>query len=247
MAQSEFVGVDGCHYGWFSVGLNRSGGHELEVFRTFDHLVAHHEAASLILVDIPIGLPKGSERRCCDRGARKLLGNPRSSSVFPTPTRHTVNQAASFPGDYNAAKATELRFAGRGISKQVFAIVPKIAEVDGVMLAREANATPQIREVHPEICFWALNNQHSMGFSKKKKEGISKRIRVLKELNQRAEDIFERGCSEFSRKCVARDDILDALAAAITAYRGHHQLQTVPETPHRDEKGLPMEMVFWKP
>ena len=56
--------------------------------------------------------------------------------------------------------------------------------------------------------------------------------------------IYEGACSRFLRKVVARDDILDALVAAIIATRGEDQLKTVPEDPPKDARGLPMEMVF---
>ncbi len=45
----------------------------------------------------------------------------------------------------------------------------------------------------------------------------------------------------------ARDDILDALAAAVTARFGFNALKTLPEAPERDEEGLPMEMVHYDP
>ena len=162
MSKSKFVGVDGCPDGWFSVGLDNCEGYELEVFTAFDELLAHYGDAQLVLVDIPIGLPQGGEGRDCDREARKLLGRPRGSSVFPTPTRPTVNQAAKSPGDYRGAVEIERCFAGKGINKQTFAIAPKIAEVDKVLLDRDASAPPPVREVHPEICFWALNNRQPM-------------------------------------------------------------------------------------
>ena len=103
MSKSKFVGVDGCPYGWFSVGLDNCEGYEVQVFKTFDELLDHYADARLVLVDIPIGLPQGGEGRDCDREARKLLGRPRGSSVFPTPTRPTVKQAAKSPGDYHGA------------------------------------------------------------------------------------------------------------------------------------------------
>ena len=99
MSKSKFVGVDGCKGGWFSVGLDNCDGYEVQVFKTFDELLAHYAEACLVLVDIPIGLPQGGEGRDCDPEARKLLGRPRGSSVFPTPTRQTVVQAERQHGD----------------------------------------------------------------------------------------------------------------------------------------------------
>ena len=43
---------------------------------------------------------------------------------------------------------------------------------------------------------------------------------------------------------MAKNDIIDALAAAVVAYRHHARLRTVPDCPLRDAKALPMEIVY---
>jgi predicted RNase H-like nuclease len=48
----------------------------------------------------------------------------------------------------------------------------------------------------------------------------------------------------YKRKEVAKDDILDSIAAAIVACSPVDSLTTVPEIPYKDAKGLPMEIVF---
>ena len=249
IGQSEVVGVDGCKAGWFSVGFGRLGNYEIEKFEAFSELLAHYSGASLILVDIPIGLPRGREGRDSDSEARKILG-PRRSSVFPVPTRPTVRRAAESPGDYLGAKEVECWFAGKKISKQTHAIAPKIAEVDRLMATPNGRARALVREVHPEVCFWALNNGNPMQFRKGKKKGWIERLCVLQRIEPRAQCIFDRACSNFFRKEVARDDILDALVAAVTANLGQGdggKLQTIPTNPPKDSQGLPMEMVFHAP
>ena len=243
MAMIEFVGVDGCPAGWFSVGFDRQGGYKSDVSGSFSELLDRYKDAGLVLVDIPIGLPEGPERRECDRQARKLLGR-RGSSVFPSPTRQAVEHAAASPRDYRGASAVERRFAGKGISRQAFAISPKIAEVDAVMRSRDINAAPEVREVHPELCFWALNDRQPMKFNKKKSQGRAERLRVLGETEPRSEEIYEEACSRFLRKVVGRDDVLDALVAALIALERGDRLTSVPEVPPTDARGLPMEMVF---
>ena len=233
----------------FSVGVDRRGNYEVDVFPAFSELLAHYGEASLVLVDIPIGLPQGAGGRDCDREARKLLG-PRRSSVFPAPTRQTVEQAAASTRDYESANGVERRFAGKGISKQTFAIAPKIAEVDRVMEAPDGSARRLVREGHPEVCFWALNNRQPMRFGKRTEEGEDERLRVLQGIEPKAQGIFDRACSKFARKDVARDDILDALVAAVTAYLSQGdegRLQTIPALPSTESTGLPMEMVFLAP
>ena len=246
MTKSEFVGVDGCRSGWFSVGFDGNGCYELKVFPAFSELLEYYRDGKLILVDIPIGLPMGPGGRDCDRKARKLLDH-RRSSVFSAPTRQTVEQAAESPGDYKCANVTELRFAGKGISKQAFAIAPKIAEVDELLRCPNANAMPKVREVHPEICFWALNEECAMKSNKKTESGETERLEVLDRFERRSCEIYSKACRRFVGGGVAKDDILDALVAAVTARRGHERLKTIPDCPPKDCKGLPMEMVYYKP
>ena len=136
------------------------------------------------------------------------------------------------------------------MSKQTFGITPKIGEVDVLMESRGDGATPQIREVHPEICFWALalNGQQPISSSKKTDDGITQRLAVLQKVEPKSQEIFDAGCSH-PCKGVDEDDVLDALAAAVTA-RGVWQSQglgTLPESPDNDSKGLAMEMVYLVP
>ena len=243
---SEFVGVDGCPRGWFSVGFNASGEYELKAFSSFAELVEYYAAAKLILVDMPIGLPEGPAERLCDPEARRALGQPRGTSVFRAPTRRATEHLARHPGDEGGAKDVQIEITGTSLAPFALGIMPKMAEVDQVMRARQ----PKVREVHPEVCFWALNSRSSMKFSKKNQEGIEERLCVLERVEPRARSIYKAGCDNFYRKYVARDDILDALAAAVTAYRGwSNHLQVFPKNnaPQNDERGLTMEMVFWEP
>ena len=86
-----------------------------------------------------------------------------------------------------------------------------------------------------------------MDSSKKTGLGRNERLHVLKNAEPRTDEIYEDACRMFLRKEVARDDVLDALVAAVTARSGHGRLQTVPKCPQSDPKGLPMEMVYWLP
>ena len=133
------------------------------------------------------------------------------------------------------------------LTNRSFAIAPKIAEVDKVLRGRSTIATPPVREVHPEICFWALHDGRPMRFGKKTREGRSERLRVLQEINPQTQEMYDSVLDKYLRKHVARDDILDALAAAVTAKLGCHdgnRLRTLPECPPTDGTGLPMEMVY---
>ena len=254
MGTSEYVGVDGCRSGWFSVGFDSHCGYELKVFPAFSELIDYYREAKLVLVDIPIGLMEGPGGRECDREARGKLGSPRSSSVFTAPTRQTVEQAARSPGNYDWAKTveqcatkTEGNPQGKGLSRQAFGIAPKIAEGDRLLRNRDSKATPCVREVHPEVCFWVLNGQEAMKCNKKEGEGEGERLRVLERYEPRTRAMYREGCRRFVGGGVGKDDILDALVVAVTARCGFGRLQTIPDCPPKDCKGLAMEMVYCEP
>ena len=248
MSQSEFVGVDACSRGWFSVGLSSGDDYELKVFSSFEKLLEHYSDAKLILVDMPIGLPEDSRGRKCDGIDWRKLGWPRGMSVFPTPTRQTAHQAAKFPKDHAAAEAVENEISGKGLSHQTFGIAPKIAEVDMALLNPARAPKPLVREVHPEFCFWALNRGRPMQRSKKDDDGIKERLAVLGKAEQRTHDIFCDARARYFKTHVADDDILDALVAAVTGKGGWpDNIETLPKNPKRDLRCLPMEIVYWRP
>ena len=248
VSRSKFVGVDGCPYGWFSVGLDNGAGYEVKAFRKFRELLDHYGEAKLVLVDIPIGLLKdGPGERVCEPRAREVVC-ARRSSVFPTPPRTLVHGVADGMS-YACANALSKSSRCEGISIMAYHIMAKTAEVDRIMTDRCRGASPRVREVHPEVCFWALNGKRAMCHPKSEGAGIEERKGVLQRCEPRTEDIYNYASTEYRRRKVARDDILDALAAAVTAKLGlgcpdNYQLRTLPECPPSDCKGLPMEMVY---
>ncbi len=77
----HFLGVDGCKAGWLGVQLDENGQWDIGVVADALALWHRWETASLILIDIPIGLPdKSIKSRSCDREARRLLGKPGAAS-----------------------------------------------------------------------------------------------------------------------------------------------------------------------
>ncbi len=113
-------------------------------------VLAAHPDAERILVDIPIGLPsKQCPVRPCDLLARKLLGAPSASSVFPPPSR-----AACRAASVAEARRINLSEVERSLSEQAWGICRKVAEVGALLLAQSA-ARKVVREMHPEVCFYA--------------------------------------------------------------------------------------------
>jgi predicted RNase H-like nuclease len=229
-------GVDGCRAGWFYVGLGEEGFSQ-GLVTDLEQLCALLPDHSRLLLDMPIGLrDQDSRPRACDTAARKLLGR-RSSSVFGVPGRIILQET-----DYPRANARSRELCGKGLSKQSFYIMPRIAAVDHLM-SQNARARSLIRESHPELCFWGLSGGIGLVHGKKHPAGFSERLSLLQKLDARVPTIVEQALSEHLRRDVARDDILDACVLALVA-AGKTSQRSVPGYPEADSRGLPMEIVY---
>lgn len=231
-------GVDGCKGGWFCISLEPSGAIGWFVLEALGELITMANNGDRIFVDIPIGLSDEPDGRLCDREARRKLGTTRGSSVFRAPVRDALEA-----GNYEKAKQISLKVSSKSLPKQSWAILPKIREVD-VLLRDYSKARAIVREVHPEICFWALAGEKPMKHGKKRPEGAKERIELLKSVRPSASQEFDQACNSFPRNKVSKDDILDAMAATLTAFANPSELRTLPEEPPQDACGLPMEMVY---
>ncbi len=230
-------GVDGCRGGWVYASIANTHVAFGTVIQLTD-LVDKVAPGSPIFVDIPIGLRETSgQGRQCDVEGRRLLRPHRTSSIFNAPIRAILDEV-----EYEFANETSKRLSGKGLSKQTFAITPKIREVDQLM-ASSAKARGLVREVHPEVCFYGLAGGHPMEHNKKTKEGFQARLDLLCQYLPGAEKSVEGALAHYPRITVAADDILDALVCAITAQMSGHW-KTVPDNPETDSKGLAMEMVY---
>lgn len=234
MSGVMIAGADGCPTGWIVVlSDDQFSDIHWRVFPSIPELFERHPDLAVLAIDIPIGLPERGPRRC-DRAARRLLGRPRGSSVFPAPIR-PVLAAESYEEACRIGRATD----GRGLTKQCWNIVDKIREVDRVM--RERPMPPGvIREVHPEVSFCRLTGA-PVKSPKKKSAGRDERLAALAGVFG---DRVERAAADCRRQGAKVDDTIDAFAALWTARRiveGHARV--LPEKPQRDAVGLPMEIV----
>jgi predicted RNase H-like nuclease len=237
----RYVGADGCRAGWFWVGLDEHRGWACGIATDAEELWATHRHAERLLVDIPVGLREaGEEERDCDLLARELLGGGRASSVYPAPCR-----AATREDDPAEASRVNEERTGRGLSVQSRALLPRIRRVDA-LLAGTPEARGVVREMHPEVAFWGLNGGTTIPTAKREAEGQVERLAVLDAHDPRAPRVVSASLLRFPRNQVGRDDVLDALAGAVTATRTHG-LRTLPPEPETDPTGLPMEMVLWAP
>ena len=127
---------------------------------------------------------------------------------------------------------------GKKLTKQTFALMKKIREVDDLMTPELQN---RVREIHPEILFWALNGQKPIESNKKTVPGQAQRHNLLQRIFTDIDSILVRapvsGC--------AMDDALDAVVAAWAAGQAViGKAKTLPEEPQLDSKGLKMEMLY---
>jgi predicted RNase H-like nuclease len=155
----------------------------------------------VLAVDIPIGLPEGKEHRQCDLAAKAFL-KPRSSSVFFTPPRPVLEAPTYQEGNQLSWHDYE-----RGVSAQAYALGQKILEVDPI-----AASDDRVIEIHPEVCFRAMKGE-PLDYSKHSWNGQAERRQLIAGAGIGLPDhVSEAGQ-------VPPDDILDAAAAAWTAWR----------------------------
>lgn len=228
-------GVDGCTAGWFVVIVPPTGDPDWRVVPVLRDLIGSVEESDRIFVDIPIGLPDGPDERECDLAARRELGKPRSSSVFRVPVREVLKAE-----NYDQASKISRKATGKRVTKQSFAIFPKIEEVD-TLLRCHPKARGVVREIHPEVCFAGLSGQ-AMKHSKRKSSGFSERRSVLLNSWPEVEKLIDNALQGTLRKHVARDDVLDAAVAALTACQDDRLLRCLGEG--SDAHDLPMDMVY---
>jgi predicted RNase H-like nuclease len=234
------IGVDGCRAGWFAIRLTEDRQWCAEVFPNIATLWERYQQASLILIDVPIGLREiGADERLCDKEARRLIGPDRGRGVFRAPCRQ-----ACYAVTYEEAKAINKKLTGRSLPVQTWNIVSKIREVDE-HLKNNQSARASIKEVHPELCFWGLAGGRSMSHQKDTPLGFCERLQVLQSEHPDTDAIVSHALHSYRRKEVAKDDVLDALAAAVTALAGLKNLVSLPDPPEFDDRGLPMQMLYW--
>jgi predicted RNase H-like nuclease len=240
----EVAGVDGCKGGWcvaVARVINQTGKANADcvlqlrsffVASAFAEVLAETGDCELVCVDIPIGLCEGEGPRDCDTVARRLLGGPRASSVFPAPVRPCL-----LADDYETACRISVEHCGKKLSRQSFALLQKIRQVDDLMTPALQN---RVREIHPEISFWALNAGVSLLQYKKTVPGQVNRYHLLEGVFKNVGDVL----AEAAPGGYGMDDALDALVASWTAAQTIcGKTLTLPENPACDSSGLRMEIL----
>lgn len=219
------AGLDATRAGWVAVVLEDARFSAAFAISTLDELASHVDGLAALAIDIPIGFPSGDRGvRQADVAARRLLGR-RGSTVFPAPPP----EVAAAP-DYETANARSRERHGRGISRQAWAIAPKMLEATA--FARTA-PTP-VREAHPEVSFSVLAGR-LLEHSKATWAGFHERRSLL----HSAGIVIPDELPEIGQ--AKPDDVLDAAAVAWTAHRVATGVASChPDPPEHDEDGRPV-------
>lgn len=227
----RIAGIDGCRSGWLVVeaclNLTRAE------FRIAPNWNAIASDAEVIAVDMPIGLSRNGVRQC-EVAARKII-SPHISRVFKTLPRG----ALKFPqNDWLSANQWSKENGFGGISKQIWAIRPKIIEIDRA-LTLEMQA--RVYEAHPELAFARLNKGAPLE-SKHTAEGLAARKRLLQRAGFKdLDDWLQR----LRRTGAKADDLLDACVLVLTAKNVLQKTaKFAPTEIERDSRGLRMAIAY---
>jgi predicted RNase H-like nuclease len=139
------LGVDWGHHEWAAVAIDDGdfvAGFTAPTIAAVEARALDEHGVSLIVVDIPIGLPDTGSR-AADAQARARVGR-RTSSVFPTPVH-----AALLADDHAAASAASVRATGKGLSTQGHGLRYRILTLDAFL----PRARVRLLEGHPEVTF----------------------------------------------------------------------------------------------
>lgn len=144
--------------------------------------------------------------------------------------------------DYSAVSEAIREETGKVLSSRAASTVDGIVEVRKFLQDRE-ESTPLL-EGHPELCFRSFADDH-LEFHKKGAPGVEERLRALETCAEYERDDWRSlaGSLKDAEQDAGLDDLLDALALALTARASADELQRLPEYDSGDED-FPMQMVY---
>jgi predicted RNase H-like nuclease len=129
------------------------------------------------------------------------------------------------------------KLTGRGVSKQAFAILRKVREVNELVRA-DSRAARCLIEVHPEVSFAAWRGE-AMKFNKKSAEGRAERSELI--LRHFGPDALGQVLESLKGVRVPHDDIADAFAGLWSAERYFNgRAHSFPPEPVYDSDNIPM-------
>ena len=201
-------GIDGTSNGWIAAEYDGDSW-SIEFAETLEEL--EFEEA---LIDMPVGLPDDSERRC-DIEARSFLSPERHYSIFSSPVKEAVHAES-----YEEACDINEEKTGKRITKQAWNICPKIREVQ--------QYSSKLEESHPEVFFKSLK-EDSVKHSKRSEKGIEDRRTILEQYGELPD-----------LSGYPTHDILDAMVLALGELL---ELEPIPENPDENSEGIEMKIM----
>ena len=234
------AGVDGCRIGWIAVLMRVDDPtiHRIVTAPTLAAIADAPERPAVIAVDMPIGLPERTEGsgRAPEQLIRPLLG-ARQSSVFAIPSRRAV-EAVDYAEACTIAAATS--DPSRKVSRQGFAIFPKIREIDALLIARPELRT-RVYESHPEVAFCRLNSEKAMTLPKKIKGAVNPAGMEERKALLCRHGYVRAFLDQKPPTGAAADDFLDAAVMMLIAGRlACGEARPFPDPPLADRFGIPV-------
>ncbi len=219
------AGVKPCATGWLVASGKLRGttfaAEDPKVYQRFSDILDERPAFATVTLGAPIGyldefIPGG---RACDRDARSLLGRRGGAAIASAPIRSQVESDASL----------------EGLSAVARQLVPRYREVAAEMAPYRQRT---VYEVTSELCFFQLNDDTPLRWSKRSSEGREERRSLL----ERRIPGVERICNAVLPR-VPYTHLLDVAAFMWTARRIFSRAAVrIPEDPQWDEQGLRMEL-----
>ena len=194
------IGVDAYALGWVGVELRDGRFGRAILAATLYEIVAGSSGAAVIGVDIPLGMTSGW--RAADTLAADQLG-PRRSSVFRVPPRAVWQEP-----DFATANRLCRELTGAGLSRQSWALRPKLLEANAIW-----ERHPRLLfEAHPEVSFRQMAGE-PLPHAKKTWSGQQRRRQLLARHGIDLPDNLGPAGQ------APPDDVLDAAAVAWSAHR----------------------------
>lgn len=199
---TRVAGIDGCKKGWIVCEF-KNDLPTLYFIHRLEELDGRDFAA--ILIDMPLGFAFDVYRKS-EIEARYLLKN-RRSSIFFSPTVQAFQA-----NDYPVSSSINRQLIGKGLSKQVFNLFPKIKEA----ISFKDKNPHSVFESHPELCFLGWKGSPAV-YSKKTQEGVQERLNLIKDLSVETYNLYNKHSLK-----VSNDDVLDAMIMGLTAKEHSH-------------------------
>jgi predicted RNase H-like nuclease len=221
------IGVDAYPLGWVAVELRDGAFVRAMLASTLYEVVAGSSGATVIGVDIPLGLLPDRWRQA-DSLAAEVLG-PRRASVFRVPPKPVWQQQ-----DFVSANRVCRELTGTGLSRQSWALRPKLMEANTIWERHPG----LLFEAHPEVSFRTMAGT-PLAQPKKSWSGMVRRRALLASQGIRLPDQLGPAGD------APPDDVLDAAAVAWTANRvANKSAGSHPDPPELAGSGVPVAIWY---